>query len=350
MTGLVTVPVDPRTDSRWERLARGAHGSLFTSPPWIDTVCGTYGFVPEARIAVDRHGVPLGGVAWVAVTDLRGHRAVSLPFSDRADPLVADPQTWQALAGDLPGPDVALRIGAMAGTPAAADPSFTVAGEAAWHGTPLEVSADELWRRLSGHARRNIRTARLRGVTVTHDESLEGVRRFHRMHVELRKTKYRLLAQPVEFFERLWHTFRPSGEIRTLFAWADDTPVAGALLLEWEDVLYYKFGASHAAWLHLRPNDAVFWAALEHGLAREKRRVDWGRSDLDQPGLISYKRKWATDERRILTLSSRGSAPDDTAAPGVDALLGELTRLLTGETVPTELTTRAGALLYRYFC
>jgi hypothetical protein len=30
--------------------------------------------------------------------------------------------------------------------------------------------------------------------------------------------------------------------------------------------------------------------------------------------------------------------------------LGELTRLLTDESVPDEITERAGAVLYRYFC
>jgi hypothetical protein len=31
-------------------------------------------------------------------------------------------------------------------------------------------------------------------------------------------------------------------------------------------------------------------------------------------------------------------------------MLGELTRLLTDDSVPDEVTSQAGALLYRYFC
>jgi hypothetical protein len=31
-------------------------------------------------------------------------------------------------------------------------------------------------------------------------------------------------------------------------------------------------------------------------------------------------------------------------------MLGELTRLLTGDSVPDEVARKAGALLYRYFC
>jgi hypothetical protein len=32
------------------------------------------------------------------------------------------------------------------------------------------------------------------------------------------------------------------------------------------------------------------------------------------------------------------------------AMLGELTRLLTDDSVPDEVTRQAGTLLYRYFC
>src|SRR5438128_8756838 len=90
------VNVDPRTDPRWEMLTATA-GSVFTSAPWIRSVCDTYGFVPRARIVTDVVGRPTDGFAWVQISDVCGDRLVSLPFSDRADPLVADGATWRSL-------------------------------------------------------------------------------------------------------------------------------------------------------------------------------------------------------------------------------------------------------------
>ena len=84
------VTADPISDPRWHRLATGPGSGLFTSPPWIAAVCGTYGFTADARIAVDDAGAPVGGLTWVTVDDPRGRRLLSLPFSDRADPPVAD--------------------------------------------------------------------------------------------------------------------------------------------------------------------------------------------------------------------------------------------------------------------
>nr|WP_239029073.1 GNAT family N-acetyltransferase [Pseudonocardia acidicola] len=203
-------------------------------------------------------------------------------------------------------------------------------------------------RRISSQARRNIGAAARAGVRVDVRPDLAAVAEFHRLHVRLRKHKYRLLAQPLEFFERIWQEFSP-GRVVTLLATVAGEVIAGALFVEWGGVLYYKFGASLPEHLHLRPNDAVYWAAIRCGVRWGLDLVDWGLSDLDQPGLVAYKRKWATTERPLLTLAAGAAEP----RPGhreLGAALSGLTRLLTDDSVPDEITAQAGGLLYRYFC
>jgi lipid II:glycine glycyltransferase (peptidoglycan interpeptide bridge formation enzyme) len=99
--------------------------------------------------------------------------------------------------------------------------------------------------------------------------------------------------------------------------------------------------------LALRPNDALFWAALRWASERGYGRLDWGLSDLDQPGLVAFKQKWASEERRIVTLRSLN--PNTNNHQHAGKVLAELTRLLTDEGVPDKITEQAGALLYRYF-
>lgn len=338
--------VDPRTDPRWLELARGPGGSLFTSPPWISAICDGYELVPQARVAVDGDTVT-GGFTWIAVNDIRGHRLSSLPFSDRAEPLLPDRATWDLVARDAFGSGVPLTVRCLEGSPVADDPRMAVASRAAWHGTVLDGTVEDLWRRFSPSLRRNIAAAGRNGVEVVARGDIDALRRYHQLHVALRKYKYRLLAQPVEFFERIWSEFAPHDAVLTLLARIDGQPVAGAVYLVWNDVLYYKFGASIADHLPLRPNDALHWAAIQWAADRGLRLLDWGLSDLDQPGLVAYKRKWGTTERRIITWRSGG---EQTGPVGADTLLGELTGLLTADVVPDAVTARAGALLYRYFC
>ena len=243
--------------------------------------------------------------------------------------------------------DTTLKIRCLDDSAPTTDARFIPTGEAAWHCTPLGPSTPEIYRSLSSAARRNIATAARNDVAVKAVTGMEGVRIYHRLHVSLRKYKYRLLAQPFALFERIWQEFSAHDGIVTFLAYAGGEPIAGSVYLAWNDTLYYKFGASLADALPLRPNDAIAWTALRWASERGFRNLDWGLSDLDQPGLVAYKRKWASEERRIVTLSSMSPSANNSHDPG--HLLDELTRLLTDDAVPDDITERAGSILYRYF-
>ncbi|MGY1688879.1 lipid II:glycine glycyltransferase FemX [Geodermatophilus sp. SYSU D01105] len=340
--------VDPRTDPAWAELAAGVESNLFTSPPWIRAVSGAYGIEPTARVALQPDGRPVGGLAWADVRDLRGQRRLALPFSDRADPILPDAGAWAAVSADALAGDLPFTLRCLDTSVAIGDPRFTPLGEAAWHLTPLDRPLDELLEAFRSQTRRNIATAERAGVEVVLRSDREAVAEYHRLHVELRKRKYRLLAQPLDFFERIWDEFAPDDGIRTALALVDGRPVAGAVYLIWQDTLYYKFGASQADTLPLRPNDAIHWNVIQWAHDQGLRALDWGLSDLGQPGLASYKRKWASTERRIHALNAGG--PPIGRSADVEHTLRVATELLTDPSVPDRVTARAGASLYRFFC
>lgn len=346
--------VDPRTDPAWRDLAGGPGGSLFVSPPWIDAVCATYGFIPEGWVVRAACGQPLGGTAWVDIDDIRGRRLVALPFCDRADPIAATPDIWRPLAAQLQEAAASRRCSLtmrlLDGAPASTDAGFEDVGAATWHATALDRPIEAIHAGLGNVARRNIAAASRRSVRVEIDGSMDAVRRMHRLHVRLRRDKYALLAQPLALFEAIWERFAPADAIVTVTAFKGDEPIAAKICLVWGGVLYYKFGASLREHLALRPNEAIDWAVLRYGAERGLASVDWGLSDLDQPGLVAYKRKWATTERRILTRRIPALEDATPAQKHAGRVLSDLTRLLTSSEVPDEVCARAGAILYRYFC
>ncbi|WP_028937436.1 lipid II:glycine glycyltransferase FemX [Pseudonocardia spinosispora] len=278
---------------------------------------------------------------------MRGERISSLPFCDRADPIVTAPGGWDGLIDDMLATNTPFTGRCFSDNAAVSDPRLRQVGEAAWHGIPLDCTEEELYKRISSTSRRNLKAADRNKVQVVASTEIDAVHAFHKLHVGLRKNKYRLLAQPREFFERIWQQFSADDAVVTLLAEVDGEVVAGAMYLVWGDTLYYKFGASLSEYLPMRPNDALYWAACKLALSRGLTSIDLGISDLDQPGLVSFKRKWASVERRVVTL--RGG-PDPIPKTEVGAMLGELTRLFTEESVPDDISTQAGALLYRHFC
>ncbi len=339
--------VDVRGAAQWPDIARHRFGSLFSSPYWISAVAGTYDFSINASVRTNGGRIE-AAIPYCRISDLRGDRIVSLPFSDYCDPLVTDAKTWNQLIAPLLAEKIPISLRCLRSNVPIADDRFQRKVPALWHGVDLTRSGEDLWNGLHSSARQNVRKAQASGVVVRDGRTIEDMRIFHRMHCMLRKSKYRLLAQPLAFFENIFHEFAKTDGVHVLIAERNSEPIAAIVLLEWNGTLYYKFNAS----LDQRycPNDLLAWHALQYGRQRGMVQFDFGLSDLEQPGLIRYKRKFATDEQEISFLQWR---PEGYANPKGDQagqILSQVTNWLTDATVPDEITRTAGEKLYRFFC
>jgi len=341
--------VDPRSDPAWATLMAGDSGSLFGSPPWITAIADSYGFDVVADVLFDEDQ-PIAGLAHAQVTDLRGSRIISLPFCDYLDPVVGSDDEWARLVSPALARGLPLQFRVLNSEAPRRDPHLEAVNELMWHSTDLRRSEEDILADLHAKARQGSRSARRQGVTVTFGSGLDDVRAFHALHRQTRKRKYGLLAQPISFFENIWKQFCPFEGIVVGLAHHDDEVIAGGLYLFWNDVMYYKFGASIAERLSLKPNDLLAWESIRFGSAHSSARYDWGVSDLDQPGLFFFKRKYATEEGKVTVLRHNPTNCDGAETTTGGALLGELTQLFTRADVPDEVTQRAGELLYKYFC
>jgi len=341
--------VDPLNDPSWRALVSGDRGSVFASPPWLAAIADTYGFYVTGHVVPDDRGELRAGLAFVHVDDFLGPRRLSVPFCDYIDPVVDDDATWHELVDPLLAKDLPLQLRVLHAEAPRRDPRFVAASELAWHVTTLERDEDALFRTIAPRARQNIRAAGRHGVTARFGSELDDVRAFHELHRRTRKHKHRLLAQPVSFFENVWKRFAPDDAIVVGLAEHEGDVIAGSFYLRWGDTWYYKFSASIFERSVVRPNELLAWESLR--LARERgcTSYDWGVSDLDQPGLVAYKRKFATAEGRVTVLRHVPAGYTNPVAAEVMPVFGELTSLLTRDDVPDDVTQRAGELLYRYF-
>ncbi len=351
---MVPVLIDPLTDPRWPVLLAARGGGLFHSAPWLASLADTYGLRPQAVLLTDEAGCPQAGIPFCVVDDLLGERIVSLPFSDHCEPLVGSDAQWSA----------ALAVLASAGLPVAfrwldqdrqsADGRWTTTKRARWQGLAIGPDVEALWDRMAPPARRAVRKAARAGVEVRGADDGSVLPAFTRLHVSLRKRKYRLLAQPHEFFAALRRRFAAIDGWFPLAAWYGGRIVAVTIYLRWGDTLYYKFNASDFDALAERPNDALLWEGIRLAQRLGCRQLDLGASDDDQPGLIRFKRHYGADEReiRFVRYEPPGCfAPrsNERRATETRALLARLTDLFTDPAVPDEITACAGGVLYRLF-
>jgi CelD/BcsL family acetyltransferase involved in cellulose biosynthesis len=343
------VCVDPRSDALWTKLVEEQECDAFHSPGWLRALGDTYGFEVGAYVLVDEAGQPVAGIPFGRIADIRGHRIVTLPFSDYCDPVVGNADQWQQLTEPLLQEQAPFTIRCVHNSLPLTDQRFTLVNRAHWHGMDLRPDLDALWNRLDGSARRAIRKAEKQGVVVYQAQDEADLRAFFEMHLGVRKRKYRLLAQPYRFFQNIWHHCIQEGRGALLVAAYEGHIIGGALFLEWKNRLYYKFNASAPQELAVRPNDLVIWHGIQYGKSRGHSFLDFGLSDWEQDGLVRYKRKFATEEKTISFLRYSPNGGPTREAQQVGGLLPQLTQLFTDETVPDQVTERAGDVLYRYF-
>ena len=304
---MVIAEIDPSSDPQWQTLLGHTNSSVFHSQRWLQVLAETYDLDPRALVLVDNCGQAHAGIPFCHVEDIRGKRIVSLPFSDYCDPLVENPDQWRLLAENLMEAGDLLTLRCLHNPVPLVDEDFKVVKKAKWHGLDLHDSLETLWENLSSSARRAIRKAERQQVVVRRATAKTDLRLFYDMHLTIRKNKYRLLAQPYQFFENIWRHFCEDGAGTLMVACHDDSVIAATLFLEWEGTLYYKFNASSQSAITMRSNDLMIWEAIKFAQAKHCTYLDFGLSDWDQEGLIRFKRKYATEEKTISYLQSRCS-------------------------------------------
>ena len=339
--------VEPCTDPGWARLAAGPSAGLFHSPPWLRAIADTYAFALRAWMVADDSGTPDGGVAFCELNDLGGHRVVCLPFSDCADPLFTSAAVWHALLQQLQSAGVPVHLRCLFEDRVQPEDGLSITSRACWHRLAVTGCEEDLWRRIAQPARRSIRRAQRAGVEIRPLHGDADRAAFHRMHVALRKRKYRLLAQPPRFLEALEDRFQGGQGWQALAAVHEGRMIAATIYLRWGNVLYYKFNASEADALALRPNHALVWAGVQLAKRIGCTALDLGPSRSDQPGLVRFKHSFGAEEFLLRFMSWTPPGWRQATPPGPGPL-AQIMKVLTSPEVPDEVTARAGAALYRF--
>lgn len=341
--------IRPHIDAEWLQLLDAYDADLFHSPEWIDVLIKTYGFDIKANILIDPAQGVVAGLPFVSISDIYGSRNSSLPFCDFFDPLVQTKEQWDLLVEGILSEGVLYKIRPLHQPIPLVDERFQITNRARWHGLNLAPEPDNLWAGMHNSVRTGVRKATKNDVEVCAAETEADLRLFYDMHLGIRKNKYRMVAQPFEFFLNIWKRFLLTGNGKLMLAYHQNNVIAGMMFLRYRNTLYYKFSASVPARLSVNPNELLMWTGIQYAKECGCTYLDFGLSGWDQDGLNFFKRKFAKDEKAITFLQYSPHGAHSQSSNGFKTLLPHLTDLFTDESVPNDVTEKAGALLYKYF-
>jgi hypothetical protein len=292
--------INPLDIPNWDEQILSLPGySFFHSATWARVLFESYGYHPLYFTIFDGQAIkaclPVMGVK----SFITGKRGVSLPFTDRCEPLASDPAQFDALIAQAKEYSerqgwkyLELRGGAtfLNGT----GPSTSYLG----HTLDLTVGADRLFSDLRDSTRRNIRRAEKEGVEIVISATMDTMMAFCKLNRMTRK-HHGLPPQPFIFFSAVREHVLLKALGFVVVASYRAKPVAAAVFFHLGRKALYKYGASDLKNQSVRANNLVLWKGIEHLSKCGFESLCFGRTDIDHDGLRRFKNGWCPQEYPI---------------------------------------------------
>jgi CelD/BcsL family acetyltransferase involved in cellulose biosynthesis len=344
--------IDPLQDPRWDDLVgKHSRASVFHSSAWLQALSRTYGYTPVA-FTTSPSGQSLdNGILFCRVESwLTGRRLVSLPFSDHCEPLVDTEEDLKAFS-EILGHEVRrerwryleLRpLSRFSFTPALHQTTLPYS----FHCLDLSPDLATLFGNLhKSSIQRKIRRAEREGLKYFEGSSEVLLDHFCRLFAMTRK-RHRLPPPPRKWFANLMECFGQELKIRVAFM--GEQLVAAMITIRHKSTMYYKYGCSDARYHNLGSMPFLYWKAIEDAKHLNCRLFDLGRTDEDQPSLITFKSRWGAT-RSTLTYSRyrAGSEPTHALDLNSSRWKSSAAKYVLGH-LPQGLLSMTGRVLYRH--
>ena len=339
--------LDPITDRRWEEfVATHPKSSAFHRREWLKSLSDTYGYrpivftnsPPQTKLS---DGIPFCKVkSWIT-----GKRLVSLPFSDHSEPLLGDGEDEGEFATELAAKMQKLHLQYIELRPLCwqGPTNLFVPAQSFWiHKLDLCKSKEDLFNNLhKSSLQRRIRKAERENLEYERGSSANLIDDFCEMLLITRR-RHHLLPQPRRWFENLAENFKSDFQIRV--ARKDGKCFAAIVTLRHHNKVVYKYGCSDEQYHHLAGMPFLFWRLIEESKAEQAVELDFGRTDLENEGLIRFKDKFGTVRTRLTYLRHPGVRRK--SASSIQTQFPVAGRIFS--ILPEAICWRLGGLLYRH--
>lgn len=343
---------NPLEDARWNRFIEcHPQSSVFHSTAWLKTLHRTYGYQPIAYTTSPAGAELENAIIFCRINSwLTGNRLVSLPFSDHCECL-APPEDARAIVNRLAERDFDLNRWRYIEvrpleTAVASNRLLCTKINYAFHQLSLEPSLGQIFRNFHKNStQRKIVRAEREGLTYREGNTDGLLNDFYKLFQGMRQRR-RVPPQSKKWFSNLVNSFGDALKIRV--AYANNRAVASMITIRFKDVMVYKYGSSDPRFNKLGGMHLLFWRSIQEAKDAGLKQFDFGRTDADQQGLITFKDRWGAN-RSMLTYLRFGQTANSTHF--FDLSTGKQKAQVTKyvlSCLPSSVISRVGQLLYRH--
>lgn len=339
--------INPLSDERWRKFVdHHPRASIFHHVGWLGALQRTYGHKPYVLTSA-RPGEPLkDGLVFSEVKSwLTGKRLVSLPFSDHCDILSDSQGGYEILLSEYSR--YAARFNYVEIRPLHTEaplPSqnWNIGEEFVHHSLSLEPSLGSLFSRFHKSCiQRKVRKAEKEGLHYARGNDEALLQQFYGLLICTRR-RHGIPPQPLQWFRNLVSHLGDRLTIR--IASQADRPISAILTLSHKQTCVYKYGCSDEQYHHLGGMPFLFWRLIEECKTEQILELDFGRTDLENEGLLSFKDRFGAVRTPLTYLRLPGVRKRSTRSIHMQfPVAGQIFSKL-----PNAISWRLGGLLYRH--
>lgn len=338
--------VDPLTDDRWDELvARHPKASAFHKKGWLKALHLTYGYEPFVITTAAPSEDMNDGVVFCRINSwATGARAVSLPFADHCEPLVDESGTMAEILKWLQAEQLREEWKYLEFRPLLPVEPLKALPESSscycFHELNITPSLEQLFRQMHRDCiRRKILRAERERLSYEVGRTPELMDEFYQLLLITRR-RLGIPLQPHNWFRNLLQCMGDDLHVRIVRK--EGVPIASMLTLNHRRTVIYKYGCSNPNFHNCGGVPFVFWRLIEESKASGAEKIDFGRTDLGNDGLIRFKDRFGTCKHAL----SYYRYPSDTKGPAENPASETMRQVIS--MLPDSIYEIVGRIVYRH--
>jgi hypothetical protein len=285
-------------------VTRHPMGSIYHLSSWRQVLEGAFSHIRGQFLVLRDAGgqIQAGLPVYTVRSWILGTRVVSVPFATMCDPLISNKEEftllWPAIQDihkKYRGRRVEIR--ARRTRPDCLSDYLTANTKYKHHYLPLCTPLETLFRCFDkSNIRRGVEKAKREGVEVVETQDEQSLRVLHTLIAATRRRRS-LPPIPFAFFRAMKRSLGPE-RVTLRLAVHDGKPIGGIMVLKFKNMWTAEYsGTADQATRGVSP--LLYWAAIQSAKNSGAEFFSFGRTSLDNTGLIAHKRRWATHEEEL---------------------------------------------------
>jgi len=302
--------------SEWDAfVTRHPLGLVYHLSSWKRVLESSFGHMRGRFLALrDGNGQIQAGLPVYTVSSwLLGNRTVVVPWATMCDPLISTNEEFNLLWPSIAETSkkhrsrrVEIRTRHIASE---CIPTMLKASARYKHNyLPINDPTDLLFASFDkSNICRAIAKARREGIVVEERQDEDGLRAFHAFLGATRR-RHSLPQIPFSFFQAMHRSLRPDC-LALFLAMHADKPVGGVLITKFKNLWTVEYSGTADDAIR-GVSQLLHWEAIQRAKSCGAAYFSFGRTSLDNTGLLIHKRRWATIEEDLTDfVSPLGTTP-----------------------------------------